>query len=389
MINGVYNTINCIYTKRKEFFVIMNTFFDSKKGLLIIGLILGALTAVLAFAGNPGNMAICAACFIRDTVGSLGLHAADKVQYMRPEIVGFILGAFILAVATKEFRATIGSKPVIRFIIGFIMMIGCLVFLGCPLRMVIRLAAGDLNALVGLAGFLVGVLTGCAFLKKGYSLGRAKTITKAAGFTFPAIAVILMVLALIPGLLIASTEGPGSMHAPIIVSLVVALVFGAFAQKSRLCFGGACRDIFLLKDFSLFAIVAGLFIVMLIYNICTGNFHFGVMIAADKVQPIAHQAQLWNFLGLYAVGLAVVLASGCPLRQMIMAGQGNLDAGITFLGLAAGAACCHRFGWAASADAIKDGVFTPGGVTTPGMIALIVGIVVLFIIGFAYSRKKA
>lgn len=364
----------------------MNTFFNSKKGLLIIGLILGALTAVLAAAGNPGNMAICAACFIRDTVGSLGLHTAEKLQYMRPEIVGFILGSFILAVATKEFRATIGSKPIIRFIIGFIMMIGCLVFLGCPLRMVIRLAAGDLNALVGLVGFLLGVGTGCIFLKKGYSLGRAKTINKAAGFTFPAIAVILMILALIPGLLFASQEGPGSMHAPIIVSLVVALVFGAFCQRSRLCFGGAFRDIFLLKDFSLFAIVAGLFIVMLIYNICTGNFHIGF-----AGQKIAHSVHIWNLLGMYAVGLAVVLASGCPLRQMIMAGQGNLDAGITFLGLAAGAACCHRFGWAASAYSVDEatGVFTQGGIATPGIIALLVGIVVLFIIGFAFSRKKA
>ena len=126
----------------------MNSIFDSKKGLLVIGLILGVLTAILAATGNPGNMAICAACFIRDTVGSLGLHTAEKLQYMRPAIVGFILGAFIISLATREFRATIGSKPIIRFIIGFIMMIGCLVFLGCPLRMVIRLAAGDLNALV-------------------------------------------------------------------------------------------------------------------------------------------------------------------------------------------------------------------------------------------------
>ena len=362
----------------------MNTFFDSKKGLLVVGLILGAVTAVLAATGNPGNMAICAACFIRDTVGSLGLHAAAKVQYMRPEIVGFILGAFIIALATKEFRATIGSKPIIRFIIGFVMMIGCLVFLGCPLRMVIRLSAGDLNALVGLVGFLLGVGTGCFFLKRGYSLGRAKTINKAAGFTFPAIAVILLILAL-TGVLISSTEGPGSMHAPLLISLAVGLVFGILSQKSRLCFGGAFRDVFLLKDFTLFSIVAGLFIVMLIYNVATGNFHLGF-----TGQPIAHSVHIWNLLGLYAVGLAVVLASGCPLRQMIMSGQGNLDAGITFLGLAAGAVCCHRFGWAANPYSVDEaGVFTQGGVTTAGAVALIVGIVVLLVIGFVYSRKKA
>ena len=363
----------------------MNTFFDTKKGLLIVGIVLGIFTAVLAATGNPGNMAICAACFIRDTVGSLGLHAAAKVQYMRPEIVGFILGAFIIALATKEFRATIGSKPVIRFIIGFIMMIGCLVFLGCPLRMIIRLSAGDLNALVGLVGFLLGVGTGCFFLKRGFSLGRAKTVNKAAGFTFPAIAVVLLVLSLM-GVLIASTEGPGSMHAPLLVALGVGLIFGILCQKSRLCFGGAFRDIYLLKDFTLFSIVAGLFIVMLIYNIATGNFVLGF-----AGQKIAHSVHIWNLLGLYAVGLAVVLASGCPLRQMIMAGQGNLDAGITFLGLAAGAACCHRFGWAASAYSVDKatGEFIQGGISTGGATALIIGIIVLLVIGFVYSRKKA
>lgn len=361
----------------------MNEFLQSKKGLLIIGLILGGLTAILAAAGNPGNMAICAACFIRDTVGALGLHTAEKLQYIRPEIAGFILGAFILALATREFRATIGSKPVIRFIIGFIMMIGCLVFLGCPLRMVIRLSAGDLNALVGLVGFLLGVGTGCLFLRKGFSLGKAKTVAKGAGLTFPAIAVILMILAFL-GIGFASTEGPASMHAPILVSLIIGLIFGMLAQRSRLCFGGAFRDVILLKDWHLFSIVGGLFLVMLIYNIATGNFHVGFL-----DQPIAHSVHIWNLLGMYAVGLAVVLASGCPLRQMIMAGQGNLDAGITFLGLAAGAACCHRFGWAASAYSVDEaGVFVQGGITTAGAVALIIGIIVLLVIGFAYSRRK-
>ena len=41
-----------------------------------------------------------------------------------------------------------------------IMMIGSLAFLGCPLRMVLRMAAGDLNAYVALIGFVAGVFTG-------------------------------------------------------------------------------------------------------------------------------------------------------------------------------------------------------------------------------------
>ena len=37
-----------------------------------------------------------------------------------------------------------------------ILAIGSLVFLGCPLRMIIRMSAGDLNAWVALIGFVLG-----------------------------------------------------------------------------------------------------------------------------------------------------------------------------------------------------------------------------------------
>ncbi len=41
----------------------------------------------------------------------------------------------------------------IRFVLGMIIMIGSLAILGCPLRMVLRMSAGDLNAWVALIGF--------------------------------------------------------------------------------------------------------------------------------------------------------------------------------------------------------------------------------------------
>ena len=87
---------------------------------------------------NPANMAFCIACFIRDTAGAMGIYQAEVVQYARPEIIGLVLGAFIISIATKNISSTAGSSPMIRFILGVIIMIGALVFLGCPLRMVIR-----------------------------------------------------------------------------------------------------------------------------------------------------------------------------------------------------------------------------------------------------------
>ena len=151
----------------------MKETLNSKKGLLVWGGLLGAVAVWLAIMGNPGNMAFCIACFIRDIAGAAKLHTAPIVQYMRPEIAGLIAGAFIISMATGEYRSTAGSSPMIRFLLGIITMIGALVFLGCPLRMVIRMAAGDLNAYMGLIGFVLGVGTGCIFLKKGFSLGRS------------------------------------------------------------------------------------------------------------------------------------------------------------------------------------------------------------------------
>ena len=81
------------------------------------------------------------------------------VQYLRPEIPGFVLGSFIAAYAFGEFRARGGSTPLVRFLLGAFFMIGALVFLGCPVRALLRLAGGDLNGITALAG-----IVGCTIL---------------------------------------------------------------------------------------------------------------------------------------------------------------------------------------------------------------------------------
>ena len=182
--------------------------FDSKKKLGIAGVVMGLVAATLAYFGNPANMAICIACFVRDTAGALGLHSAEPVQYASPEIIGIVLGAFIISIATKEYRATAGSSTIVRFVLGMILVIGALVFLGCPLRMVIRMSAGDLNAWVALIGFALGVATGVFALKKGFSLGRAHVTNKVSGSVLPLLMIGVLVLALGTNHLKSSTAGP-------------------------------------------------------------------------------------------------------------------------------------------------------------------------------------
>ena len=130
----------------------MTRFFSSRWGIITAGVVIGVLAPILQRLGNPANMGICVACFQRDIAGALGLHRASVVQYIRPEIIGFVLGALIAALIFREFRPRTGSAPIIRFMLGVFAMIGALVFLGCPWRALLRLAGGDLNAIVGLVG---------------------------------------------------------------------------------------------------------------------------------------------------------------------------------------------------------------------------------------------
>ena len=347
--------------------------WNPKTGLLLWGGVLGLVAAALAFMGNPGNMAFCIACFIRDIAGACKLHTAAAVQYMRPEIAGLAAGSFFISLLGKEYRSTSGSSPMIRFLLGVVTMIGALVFLGCPLRMVLRMAAGDWNAYVGLAGFVLGAATGCFFLKKGFSLGRAYDTRKESGYILPAILAVLFLLSILTPLFAASAEGPGSMHAPVFASLAGGLIFGAAAQRSRTCFAGGIRDVILMKNFDLLTVIIGLFAVMTVYNLVTGGFKPGF-----AGQPVAHTEALWNMAGMYVVGFAAVLAGGCPLRQLILAGQGSGDAAVNVLGMLAGAAFCHNFGLASSSM----------GTTPAGRLMCAACIAVLFVIGFSCKRKS-
>lgn len=66
------------------------------------GVIIGIIAVALVYFGNPANMGFCIACFLRDTTGALGFHSAAAVQYIRPEIVGLVLGSCILALGQPK-----------------------------------------------------------------------------------------------------------------------------------------------------------------------------------------------------------------------------------------------------------------------------------------------
>ncbi|MDO4178428.1 MAG: YedE family putative selenium transporter [Phascolarctobacterium sp.] len=349
------------------------------------GVAVGLAAVVLTMLGNPANMGFCIACFLRDIAGACKFHQAPVVQYVRPEIVGLVLGSTIMSLATKEFKAKAGSSPATRFILGACVMIGALVFLGCPLRMVIRMGGGDLNAFVGLVGFAIGILIGIYFLKAGFSLKRTYNVTKLEGFTLPGSMVLLFALVTIaPALFAFSKAGPGSKHAPAMIALVIALVIGALCQKSRMCMVGSMRDMFMFKDFNLLSGFVAIFVTVLVGNMVLGKFNG----FSTYLQPIAHEAQMWNLLGMVIVGWGSVLLGGCPLRQLILAGEGNGDSAVTVFGMIAGAAIAHNFKLAGGAASLTNGVYKTGGIGSTGQMAVGLILVILLIVSFVNLPKK-
>jgi YedE family putative selenium metabolism protein len=353
----------------------------TKRGIVGVGAIIGILAILLQYFGNPVNMGVCVACFLRDTTGALALHRAPVVQYVRPEIIGFVLGSFAASFLFKEFRPRTGSAPIVRFVLGAFAMIGALIFLGCPWRALLRLAGGDLNAILGLLGLFVGIWIGTLFLKKGYNLGVTQKTRSSVGWVFPIIMVGLLVLMLLnpqiegepqSGVLFYSIEGPGSLHAPLIISLIFGLIIGFLAQRSRFCTMGAIRDLILFRHMHLFLGIAGLFVASLIMNLILNQFNPGF---AD--QPIAHTMHIWNFGGMVLAGLAFTLAGGCPGRQLFLSGEGDGDAAIFVVGMIAGAAFAHNFGLASSG----------AGATSAGIVALFIGLIVCLLIGFTMRER--
>ena len=344
--------------------------------IIIAGLVIGVISAGLVLLGNPANMGFCIACFVRDISGALGLHQAAAVQYIRPEIIGLVLGSFLMALGTREFSARGGSSPMTRFVLGFFVMIGCLMFLGCPFRMILRLAGGDGNALFGLLGFAAGILCGVFFLNRGYSLKRTYRLSPAEGGVMPVIQAALLVLLLAAPAFIHFTEvggGPGGSHAPVFVSLAAGLIVGALAQRTRLCMVGGIRDAVLFREWKLLMGFVAILVSALVCNLVIGNFHPGF-----AGQPVAHTDGLWNALGMLLAGFGCVLLGGCPLRQLVLSGEGNTDSAVTVLGLLVGAAFAHNFGLASSAN----------GPTAAGKIAVVIGLVVVALIACANTFWK-
>lgn len=346
---------------------------------VVAGAALGIIAPLLTYEGSPGNMGFCAACFLRDTSGALGLHRAAPLQYIRPELIGLVFGALISAFFAKEFKPRASSAPITRILLGFFAMLGALIFLGCPWRAFLRLGGGDLTAVAGIAGLIAGIVGGIFFANRGFSLGKVSEQSKSSAI-IPILFVVALFIFLITEFkfgenlpIFFSEKGPAAQHANLWLSLGGGVIIGIIMQKSRFCSVGAFRNFILFRDSHLLNGVLALILFTVITNVILGQFHLGF----DK-QPIAHNDVIWNFLAMALCGLCFSLGGGCPGKQLVHIGEGDNDSALFILGMLLGAAAAHNFSLAASSAGVSQ--FTP--------FVVIIGFIFCIYVGLS-NRIKA
>ena len=340
------------------------------------GVGLGVLGVLLAVWGNPQNSGICVSCFIENSSGALGLHDNERMQYLRPELIGFVLGSVFCAGVFREFRSRGGSAPLARLVSGVFLIVGSAVFIGCPIKLFLRLTAGDLTAVVGVVGLVAGVWVGLQGLARGIDLGHAEDERGATGLLVPAGFVLLLVFLLArPAFIIFSERGSAAQHAPLMISLLVGLLLGALAQRSRFCITGSVRDSLLMGSRSpLFWGFCAFLLGAFVTNLIMGSFTFGLY-----GQPGAHLEYLWSFLGMLLVGWLSVLIGGCPFRQLIKAGEGDADAGLAVVGMLLGGGLVQSWGIAATAS----------GVSVSGKVSVLVGLAFVLVLSLLFRERTA
>ena len=341
---------------------------------LVAGAAVGLAGAGLVLLGNPRNSGICASCFAENVAGALRLHGDPRMSYLRPELPGFLVGATLAALASRGFQSRSGSAPLVRFFLGAFLIVGSAVFLGCPIKVVLRLAGGYLTAFAGLGGLVAGVWVGVLFLKKGFFLGKSARTGALAGWVLPAaMALLALASVLAPPAFTGGLVGAAREHASPLVSLAIGLVIGALAQRSKFCVSGSLRNFFLTRAPRQLGGLALLFVAALGVNAATGLFHPGLY-----DQPGSHLDFGWAAGGMFLVGMAAVLIGGCPFRQLVMAGEGDTDAGAAVLGMLVAGGLVQSWGLRS----------TIAGATPAGKLATLIGLVLVLATALAYRERS-
>ena len=142
----------------------------------IIGFLAASLQQIAAMT-KPPAYGFCMACHARDLINSIinqvagtNLGIAGIVTSIPTlTIIGVLIGAFFAAIIFKEFKVTKSKFKVSylkMFILGILVMNFALILSACPIRTSLRVAHGDIIAIVGLICIGIGAIIGTIVLER-------------------------------------------------------------------------------------------------------------------------------------------------------------------------------------------------------------------------------
>ena len=123
-----------------------------------------------------------------------------------------------------------------------------------------------------------------------------------------------------------------------VATLVIGGILGYLAQRSRMCFVGGIRDFVLIRDTYLLRGLAAFGLTAWV------AFPLAAVAGAPAAAPLDAADALTIVLtvvGGFGVGYVSVLANGCPMRQHVLAAQGDGGAMMYLGGFFSGALIFH------------------------------------------------
>jgi len=149
----------------------------------ISALTFGVVTAACAVLSQvkfsfspPPAYGVCMVCHARDMVNTLlnrmepawwdqAIVSSVALKGLIVTTLGVLLGAFIAAVISGEFKLRFVENVPKAAICGFIVITAGLIISGCPMRLLLRTAYGDWGAAASVVTLVLGVFLGTLCLK--------------------------------------------------------------------------------------------------------------------------------------------------------------------------------------------------------------------------------
>lgn len=134
-------------------------------------------------------------------------------------------------------------------------------------------------------------------------------------------------------------------------TLVIGFIAGFLGQRSRMCFVGGIRDLYLVKSSYLFkGLIAFVLAAGIGYFIFNNGVAFPWFIGNDIMTAIpgapcsvGTAAYIGAIIGGFGIGFFAVLSGGCPFRNTVLTGEGNIHALFYIIGFFVAGVVFHLF----------------------------------------------